>query len=549
MERDGATAGPSPARLDSTVKGTPPPASTPTEVDSGAATTPAGAEPGRPTPGTLAAGQVIAGRYRVSRLLGRGGMGAVYEAEQLDLGRTVALKMLRADLGGGERGEVVDRFEREARLAAAIGHENIIGIHDIGHTEDGNPFIVMERLVGSSLETLLDDMEVGLERLRHLVDQLLAALGAAHAKGIVHRDVKPENVFVCAGPDDRVKVLDFGISKILEPVAGLEKLRLTRTGTLLGTPLYMSPEQAAGETALDLRVDLYAVGVVLYRALSGAFPHLASNFNQLMAALLTREPQPLEQRVPELHPAWARLVKRAMARERDQRFQSAEELRQALRELPAAALQGRTRRPASAAAAADAPTPIAAVGARGVPGSGGRGVSSLSSGYDAQRGQRRAAGWVSLLVVLAASGSAAVLWVGRDGPRSTPPAPPPAAAPPVVTEPVAPSAPVAPAAIPDAAAPAPAVAAPAPEVPPRRVRIRLRTRPANATVHVDGTGYVAPVSLERPQDPSARVEIAVSAPRHRSLTIHRTLDQDIDETLQLEPLREARPGRLREKLE
>jgi serine/threonine protein kinase/pimeloyl-ACP methyl ester carboxylesterase len=313
----------------------------------GLAATEQGSDPAGGQEANPGGGRLLAGRYRLGALLGRGGMGSVYEARQLDLQRTVAIKMLSAD--PGRRPEMLARFEREARLAASIGHENIIGVLDFGKSEAGEPFIVMERLHGVSLRELLDAAEpLPLGRLAQIVDRILAALGAAHDKGIVHRDIKPENVFVSPGEDgDRVKVLDFGISKVV--LAGDEALSLTQTGALLGTPLYMSPEQARGVAEIDLRADLHAVGVILYRALSGRYPYEGPNFQALLAAILLTTPPPLAAVNPSIPAAWAKLVERAIVRDREARFQSAREFRQALRSLPPEALLGTTAHPAGPA--------------------------------------------------------------------------------------------------------------------------------------------------------------------------------------------------------
>jgi serine/threonine protein kinase len=177
-------------------------------------------------------GQVLGGRYRIGRLLGEGGMGAVYEAHQLDLGRPVAIKVLSGSLRADA--EALTRFEREARLAASIGHANIVAVHDLGKTDDGIPFIVMELLHGLPLAALLRvAAPLPFLRLAGIIDQVLAALEAAHAKGIIHRDIKPENIFVSpADEGDHVTVLDFGVSKVTGSVE--KSLKLTRTGTVLG---------------------------------------------------------------------------------------------------------------------------------------------------------------------------------------------------------------------------------------------------------------------------------------------------------------------------
>jgi serine/threonine-protein kinase len=546
--------------LDSTATG-PAPAATPgpaTEPDGAVLGTDSTTPSDHPPDDSLERrGQLVGGRYRIGGLLGKGGMGAVYEAEQLDLGRVVAVKMLRAEGSGSEKTELIGRFEREARLAAAIGHPNIINVYDVGRTEKGEPFMVMERLHGGSLESLLSSGEpMPLGRLVSLLDQVLAALAAAHAKGVVHRDIKPENIFVCPpadgsgplstalGSNERVKVLDFGVSKMLQPVAGLEKLRLTRTGTLLGTPLYMSPEQAAGESTLDLRVDIYAVGVIAYRALSGRYPYLASNFNALMAALLTKQAASLAELVPGLHPAWGALVGRAMARERGERFQSADEMRAALRALPLAALQGTTVPPGPVAGA-----PLSPHG----PGSQPEGVSVRPRRAESTLRRRRPGLLMgAVLGVGLAVASAAYLGIRGvrvdAGPTTVAPAVTAAPAadaggiPAALADVVAAAAPLAPpapadagpaAVAPDASAPA----APAAEV----IRVRLTVKPETATVTLDDRSYTGSIDTVLPKDPTARLEIAVSAPGHRERRILRDRGKDLTDTVTLQPL--GRPSR------
>src|SRR6185437_3532556 len=236
----------------------------------------------------LREGTLLGGRYRIDRVLGQGGMGIVYRAEQTDLARAVAIKVLYGALSRDV--EALARFEREARLAASMGHENIVAVHDVGKTADDVPYIVMDLLEGTSLAELLRGADpVPFPRLLDILDQVLAALETAHQKGVVHRDIKPENIFVIPGEErDRVKVLDFGISKVTG--ADGQSVQLTRTGALLGTPQYMSPEQATGDGQVDQRTDLHAVGVILFHALSGTFPYRCDNLYMMVASLVRDQP-------------------------------------------------------------------------------------------------------------------------------------------------------------------------------------------------------------------------------------------------------------------
>ncbi len=279
--------------------------------------------------GAALVGQVVADRYRVLGLLGEGGMGAVYFAEHTLIGRKVALKRLHPELATDANS--VARFQREARAAAAIGHRHIVEVLDLGYGADGAPFLIMEYLRGQSLAELLrKEARLAPARACRIVGQVLAALAAVHDSKIVHRDLKPDNVFLVrrrADPDF-VKVLDFGISKM--NIDDDEGLKLTKTGVMLGTPYYMSPEQARGMKVVDRRVDIYAIGVILYEALSGELPHRAENYHALLLQILAKEPTPLAERAPGVPPELADVVHRAMAKNPAERFQSARSMQLAL---------------------------------------------------------------------------------------------------------------------------------------------------------------------------------------------------------------------------
>jgi serine/threonine-protein kinase len=256
-------------------------------------------------------------------------MGVVYEAEHTLIGRQVAVKLLHPDLA--RRPEVVERFGREARAATAIRHANIIEVTDMGRTPAGQPFLVMELLEGTPLARLLEGgRRIPAGRLLGIMDQVLDALDAAHGKGIVHRDLKPDNVFLIrhAGRDDFVKLLDFGISKMTGAAGG--GVSITRTGSMLGTPQYMAPEQAMGLKDLDHRVDLWAVGVMLYEACTGRPPFPGENYNEVLYAILSRTLPPPRTIKPDVDPALERVILRAMAKERNDRYATAAELRAAL---------------------------------------------------------------------------------------------------------------------------------------------------------------------------------------------------------------------------
>jgi eukaryotic-like serine/threonine-protein kinase len=265
-------------------------------------------------------------RYFVERLLGGGGMGAVYRARHVMLEQPVALKLLRPGLAGSR--DMMERFVREARAAASIGNPHIVRVSDFGVTPDGRAFLAMELLEGQDLDSLLKaERAMPVPRAVHILGQVLDGLGAAHAAGIVHRDMKPANVFLLR--DDFVKLVDFGVSK-MRGAGTPASSSLTQTGTVMGTPLYMAPEQFKGARDVDARADLYAVGVTLYQMLSGTVPYDAPTYESLVLQIYTEPPRPIRQVAPGISEAMAQVVDRSMAREPERRFQSAAELATAL---------------------------------------------------------------------------------------------------------------------------------------------------------------------------------------------------------------------------
>ncbi|MBI5499511.1 MAG: serine/threonine protein kinase [Deltaproteobacteria bacterium] len=274
-------------------------------------------------------GTLLGGKYRLVRQIGAGGMGRVFEAVHEQTERSVAVKLLSPE--AAQHADTRARFDREARAAGRIGHDNICEVIDVGFGENDVPYLVMPLLRGKSLGNLI--RQEGRLSLRRAVDvsaQILAALGAAHASNVVHRDLKPDNVFLVRMGDreDFVKVLDFGISKIIgdqRPDA-----TLTQTGTILGTPYYMSPEQARGMKDLDPRVDVYAMGAILYQMLTGKPPFDGDSYNQLLGSILLDDfPRPTVLR-PDVPPALEELILRATEKDRDKRFRDAAEMREAL---------------------------------------------------------------------------------------------------------------------------------------------------------------------------------------------------------------------------
>ena len=271
-------------------------------------------------------GQVLAGRYELGAVLGRGGMAEVRAGWDRRLGRAVAVKTLLPELA--EQPAIRRRFEGEARAAARLAHPNAVAVFDVGD-ERGVPFIVMEEVIGPTLEQEMATGPLDAERVRRLGQEVLAALGAAHAAGLVHRDVKPGNILMAA--DGSAKVADFGIAKAVADDEGTAtRMDLTTTGQLLGTVAYMAPEQLAGRPA-TVQSDLYSVGVVLYEALTGARPFAAPTPIAMVRAIDQATPVPLAECRPELDGSLAEVVERAMAKEPDQRFATADEMAAALR--------------------------------------------------------------------------------------------------------------------------------------------------------------------------------------------------------------------------
>jgi eukaryotic-like serine/threonine-protein kinase len=264
-------------------------------------------------------GELFAGRFRIDRQLGQGGMGAVYAATNLSLGRPVALKVLLTHVALRE--DSLRRFLREARASAAIRHPNVIEILDVIQDEGGVPAIVMELLTGRSLAEHIHGRRVPLDEIASLLVPVCSGVGTAHARGIVHRDLKPENIFLAneAGKIEP-KVLDFGIAKLTEPLDLGETDAATRTGAVLGTPHYMAPEQAFGERGVDHRADIWSLGVILYEALAGARPFTGENAGQIMRLLANPSPIPIERRRPDLPREIVDLVSSMMEPDRKTRI-------------------------------------------------------------------------------------------------------------------------------------------------------------------------------------------------------------------------------------
>src|SRR4051812_3292751 len=283
-------------------------------------------------------GQILAGKFRIERVLGQGGMGVVVAATHLQLDERVALKFLLPEALSNP--EAVERFAREARAAVKIKSEHVARVSDVGTLESGSPYMVMEYLHGEDLGAYV--RRNGATAIAEAVEFLLQACEAiaeAHALGIVHRDLKPANLFVTRRVDGSpcIKVLDFGISKVTVPGGGPD-LGMTKTNTVMGSPLYMSPEQMSSTRNVDMRTDIWALGVILYETLTGRVPFEAETMPQLCGMILQDPPRPLHELRPDLPHALQHVVLRCLEKNREHRFSNVAELAQALAPfgLPAA---------------------------------------------------------------------------------------------------------------------------------------------------------------------------------------------------------------------
>jgi len=284
----------------------------------------------------LEIGSVIDGKYEVKRLLGSGGMGAVYEGYHTLIARKVAIKVLHPHVVDDTA--ILNRFLNEARITAELGCDNIVEVTDMGVMPKGSPYLVMEYLEGETLgERFHKSGALRVDEAIEIVAEILCGLAEVHRAGVIHRDLKPDNVFLSErrvsgeGPVQVVKLLDFGVSKIARP--GIDGLHLTQTGAVIGTPWYMSPEQARGGKNVDHRTDIYATGLLLYEALTGQRPFAADNYNELMFIISNEDPpSPLSVR-PDLPSGLEDVLHRALARDPDERFLSATEFLSALEQF------------------------------------------------------------------------------------------------------------------------------------------------------------------------------------------------------------------------
>jgi serine/threonine protein kinase len=361
-------------------------------------------------------GTVLIDKYEVIRPIGEGGMGIVYEGQHRSIGRKVAIKFLfpyiKADA------EVIARFQNEAKVAASIAHKNIRDILDMDATPDGTPFIVMEYLEGMSLGKIVKMKgRIPPPTAVKIALQILSALHGVHSKSIVHRDLKPENIFITqqAGGEEIVKIVDFGISHLCRPIEG-EALVTTKDDAIVGTPKYLSPEQAASEK-VDERADLYAVGTLLYEMVTGRHPFVETNYNKIIVAILTRDPEPPGKFVQGLAPELEGVILKALKKEPYNRFQSAAEFTRELRRLMA---EGTVEDipPVAAPDGAGLQEPTASPQATGhVPLATSAPPSALSPSVGRRRLWRQAAAAVLVLLIIALSAAVyRAVQVSKPGP-------------------------------------------------------------------------------------------------------------------------------------
>ncbi|MDB4964883.1 MAG: hypothetical protein JWN44_572 [Myxococcales bacterium] len=404
-------------------------------------------------------GQVLAERYRVIRLVGEGGMGQVYEAQHVNINKRFAVKLLRPEITSNA--EAVARFRQEAWSASSIGHENIIEIEDFATLPNGSVYLAMEFLSGLALsDRMRQEPALTFGEALDVMLQVSSGLAAAHDKGIVHRDMKPENIFLGQKYGrPLVKILDFGIAK----VSGAEGNRsLTRTGTIFGTPHYMSPEQALGKP-LDHRADIYSVGVIMYELFTGRVPFEAESFMGILTKHITSQPKRPREAAPERDIAESveAIILRALSKEPEDRQQSMAELSgelatvaaelapEVLQPRPASLALAQISKPLSSVMPARTPTPMPRVpsGATPMPRmpSGAQSVSGPivdgAGDVDVPAKKRSATPWIAVAAMVLIGGAGAVVW-GTRTPAGTsvvqPTTPPtPAVVQPVATPPVA----------------------------------------------------------------------------------------------------------------
>jgi serine/threonine-protein kinase len=489
----------------------------------------------------------VVGSYRIIGKIGEGGMGAVFVAEHTLIGRQAAIKVLQREMS--HRQDLVTRFFNEARAATAVKHPGIVEIYDFGYHTDGSAYIVMEYLEGETLAARLRRTgPLPAARAAALGRQVAGALGAAHTRGIIHRDLKPDNIFIVRDPDiadgERTKILDFGIAKL---AAGDQaRSSKTRTGEVMGTPAYMSPEQSKGAGHVDARTDLYALGCILFEMVCGRPPFVAEGGGEVMAQHIYA-PVPAPSSIAPVTPQLEQFLLRALAKDPAQRFQSAEEMSAALQmAVPLGSFPQ-----ANAPFRAPSHGPHAPVPAQQTT------LSAANSTRIAAASRKR--GWLAPLVaVVGLAGGATAVAISQRGAGSASTAKAPEAASPVpeahvraplpaATEtgtqqpPIPPSTPTP--AAPAATPPAPAPPTPAPAKTPAQVTIKLASEPRGADVYRMPQGVrIGTTPLTYSMD-SIEGEIVLIVKRRGDVDqqVAVPADRDTDQTVTLARVAAAKP--------
>ena len=457
-------------------------------------------------------GTVVDNRYRIEKLIGEGGMGLVYQVTHIAIGKKLAMKVLRGEMARDQ--EVVQRFVQEAQSASSIGHENIIGISDFGRLPDDSVYFVMEFLDGESLTAVIArGGSIPVTEAIHIIRQIASALGAAHARGIVHRDLKPDNIYLVKrgdGTSNFVKVLDFGIAKV-----GGAASKLTKAGMVFGTPHYMSPEQAAGQT-VDHRTDIYALGVIMYEMFVGRVPFDADTFMGILTKHMFEPPTPIS----EASPAGARLgalediTMKALEKKPESRYQSMVELIGDLERMHTGGSSvvkiGMTR-PGSLA---DALEPMSRTEYRLSQSGGEEDVAPPNRGRAVLVG--------ALLALVVVGGGGAAWWViSKGNTPATSHTPAPSAA---TNEIAAPPSP--------APSPAPVPPTPAPAPTPAET-VTITSTPAQASVFVDGALIgTTPARLPKPTGSATQaVEVRSEGYTNQSVLVTSTSAETLNVVL------------------
>jgi eukaryotic-like serine/threonine-protein kinase len=482
------------------------------------------------------------GNYRAVSLLGEGGMGAVYLAEHPAIGRRVAVKVLHKNYIRDEN--LLTRFLNEARAANAIRHPNIIEILDSGTIADGTPFLVMELLEGESLGTRIRrDGALSIQTAVEFCYQTASALGAAHKKGIVHRDLKPDNLFVVPDPHDpereRIKVLDFGIAKLQQSANDSVK---TRTGTLMGTPIYMSPEQCRGTRTVDHRSDIYSLGIIFFEMLCGQPPFVSEGFGELVNMHLNVAPAAPSTQNAKVSPTIDAIVLKMLSKNPDERFADMGELMTALKASGGSTFVVRGAQPSSPELGNKTgnKTGSSRQAAAGSPSNPKLRETTFSTGVGervegTQAGPKK--GKAALVFVVAAAAAVgAGVFIFRDGEKA-------AVQRELATTPVAPV---------TAASTAPKVepppVAPAKPVVPPTVTVRVESDPMGANVLDEASGGVlgvTPLVLHRPRGGAFKVRLEKEGYAPNAHAISLSDDQTIELTLEHKQPRPAHAHRSR----